>query len=241
MHHPVIISFDVKDVVPQQEKGKRTRHRQQFEHIKNKRDTIAQPREPQGIHTNHAFDNIHHTPSLKQTLRPSSANNVIPKKTSPPVKPVYNDAPWVVITAAPNRDLLIIQQDKDISQYKMRHPNPFNDRCPPAPTLVTDQQATEKKRKSVINRQRILPNTSGAVLNASLPSHPRHRANTSSIHNNRWSCTTVLAEEPRRSRPSTAGNSKSREHFQREFHTDPTKAHLTNGEIDVLRSLSIVG
>lgn len=153
---------------------------------------------------------------------------------------VYSDKPdWNRNLTVPDRDLLILEQDLRVDQYKARHEifDQTNVRIPQPELTDTDLRKLKKRLTSEERRDRVEHYSFGAVANDPLPFHP-YLKNQNGIHGQRWINDSRLpVDHEDWSKPNQKAD-KTHEAFANEYHIH--KKVLPSQEIDVQHSIASV-
>lgn len=149
-------------------------------------------------------------PVLPLPLRPKSASAL---RRDAPIRKEY--AAWNFTSKELDRESMQIEQDLGISAYRCRHPELYadSDHVDPSPIYRRD------KATKVACRDRVVPQTSGNVMNNPFPQYPFLHEDKTGIHPSRWSVMTATEDDPDRCKPVLNCADKSQGSFHRSFHT----------------------
>ena len=168
-------------------------------------------------------------------VRPASSNIALPvnRRINPTNRVFQPPYSFDCSTVNLDRDLLLMEMDCEIVKYRMRH---YKTNQPAhMPEYQGHNQSNtryDNKQKGLVSRLRNTPNTSGKILNHSLPFHP-YLKETEGIHDKRWSIATNPEEENEILKPQISCLNKSREAFENYMSVSTPKEHVS-----ILKDLS---
>jgi len=161
-------------------------------------------------------------PKIIQKPNPSSSINPN-KRPDPSAKRKPPLEPWKFSEKGIDRDLLILEQDVHISEYRHRHPGPYDNNPNTSATKENPMKSPHFTKES-IHHSNILPRirpfskTSGTIVNNQFPLYPFLKTNLDhGIHDTRWNVMSVQQDDPDRCKPEYNQPGKSHDDFDRSY------------------------
>lgn len=150
-----------------------------------------------------------------KSIRPKSAVLSSSKRS---FSKALHAADWVNPWGHMDLDSLRIEQDMAISKYKLKHEE--YSRVQSSPRLLSETARLDQKNdKSLTQRERLFPNTTGKIVNNELPFHPFLKHQDELLP---WSVQTLPNDDPERARPDSKKDRMSREYFHQTYDSMPS-------------------
>ena len=153
--------------------------------------------------------------------------------------PLRHKSDWNMSLTVPDRDLLIMEQDLLIDQYKSRHEHSEDkEQYIPRPSLSSiGERKVRKQYTSEEHRDRVEHHSFGAAINDPLPFHPYLR-NQNGIHNKKWINDSKLPVEHEDWAKPTLKANKTHDAFLKEF--KPEEKEIPPQDISMKHSFASI-
>jgi hypothetical protein len=226
MYNKVKVQYEIKDGGEPKAKPK-PRSSRMFSSPPRDKNAVSKPSayvfssSPSAFASSVAIITAEVSADSKKSSRPPSATLNRHKRPSSAQASnrVVHATEWVNPWGQPDLEALRIEQDIAISKYKLKHDDYSKEQH--SPRLLTEGARLDQKLdKSITRRERIIPNTTGKIVNNEFPFYPFLKEQSLNLPH--WSAQTIPADDPDRARPDSKKGRMSQSSFHQAFDYIPS-------------------